>query len=214
MVQRGQFITLEGGEGAGKSTLANAIADRLGAEGFDVVRTREPGGAPAAEAIRELLLTPGRDWVWGSLAEALLFNAARAEHLDQLIRPALADGKWVLCDRFADSTRAYQLAGSQGLLEEVSVLERMVVGNDAPGLTLVLDIPPELGRERMMARGGEPDAFETRDEAYHQRVRDAFLAIAKSEPDRCVVIDARRTSEQVLAAAWRAIAEKFGLSSS
>lgn len=214
MPQRGQFITLEGGEGAGKSTLARALDDRLRAEGRRVLLTREPGGTAAAEAIRKLLLEPGRDWEWTPLTEALLFNAARVEHLERVIRPALQEGIWVICDRFADSTRAYQLAGAADIEVEVAALEQMVVGATSPDLTFVLDLAPSLGRERMMERGLTPDAFEVRGDTFHQRVREAFLEIAAEASERCVVLDASLSSQALCDLAEAAIAERFELSAS
>ena len=214
MAQRGLFITLEGGEGAGKSTLAQALDDRLSADGRKVLLTREPGGTAPAEAIRELLLEPGRDWEWTPLTEALLFNAARVEHLERVIRPALNDGTWVICDRFSDSTRAYQLAGGSDIGVEVAALEKMVVRATSPDLTLVLDLAPSLGRERMTKRGLAPDAFEARDEAFHQRVREAFLGIAAADVDRCVVLDAALASSELCALALSAIAERLERSGS
>lgn len=205
MPSKGCFITLEGGEGAGKSTLARGLAAHLSAHGHEVVLTREPGGVPAAEAIRNVLLTPSSDWTWSQLTEALLFNAARHEHLEQLIRPALSTGKTVICDRFADSTRAYQIAGAAGLEQQVADLEQMIVGATKPDITLILDLPVEHGRERMLERGQSPDAFEQRERAFHENVRNAFLTIAGNEPERCIVLDASRPADDVLNQAIAAI---------
>ncbi|WP_036302576.1 dTMP kinase [Methylobacterium sp. 77] len=190
----GAFITFEGGEGAGKSTQIGRLAVRLrGASSIPVVTTREPGGSAKAEAIREALLA-GTVKRHGPFAEALLFSAARIDHLDTMIRPALARGETVLCDRFADSTRAYQ--GAAGGLDPalLSALERVVIGNTRPDLTLILDLDPAIGLGRAKARAGEggggADRFEAEALGFHTRLREAFLAIAASEPERCVVIDA------------------------
>ncbi len=209
MAERGRFITLEGGEGAGKSTLAKALVAQLEADGHSVVLTREPGGTPPSEAIRNLLLNPDGDFSWSPLSEALLFNAARWEHLERLIRPSLAAGSWVICDRFADSTAAYQLASGAEIGAAVAALETMVVVDTSPDLTFVLDLPLEIGRERMAARGLAADAFEKRDEDFHARVRAAFLDIARDAPDRCVVLDATRSSEELAALALESIAERL-----
>ncbi|WP_027173587.1 dTMP kinase [Methylobacterium sp. 10] len=191
--QGGAFITFEGGEGAGKSTQIARLAARLrGAPSAPVVTTREPGGSAKAEAIREALLA-GTVKRHGPFAEALLFSAARIDHLDTLIRPALARGETVLCDRFSDSTRAYQ--GAAGGLDPalLSTLERVVVGDTKPDLTLILDLDPAVGLARAKARAGEGEAadrFEAEALGFHTRLRQAFLAIAAAEPERCVVIDA------------------------
>lgn len=198
------FITLEGGEGAGKSTQAARLAATLRARtGRPVTVTREPGGSPRAEEIRTALLA-GAAKPYGPFAEALLFSAARLDHLDRLIRPALARGESVVCDRFIDSTRAYQ--GAAGGLDPavLTALERVVVGRTRPDLTLILDLPPETGLARAAARGeaaGEgPDRFEAEALGFHARLRVAFLEIAKAEPGRCAVIDASAGPEAVEAA--------------
>lgn len=189
----GVFITFEGGEGAGKSTQIARLATRLrDASSVPVVTTREPGGSAKAEAIREALLA-GTVKRHGPFAEALLFSAARIDHLDTLIRPALARGETVLCDRFSDSTRAYQ--GAAGGLDPalLSALERVVVGDTTPDLTLILDLDPAIGLARAKARAGEgegADRFEAEALGFHTRLRQAFLAIAAAEPERCVVVDA------------------------
>lgn len=214
---RGKFITFEGGEGAGKSTQIGLLATALRATGLDVVVTREPGGSRFAEAIRALLLdnTSGER---SALAEALLFAAARADHLERLIRPALARGQWVLCDRFADSTRAYQGGADAVPLAVIEQLERMVVGDTRPDLTIILDLPVEEGlrraAQRQHARSGAEaaaDAFEARDHAYHDRLRAAFLAIARAEPGRCVVIDAERSADDIARDVRAAVAERLGV---
>ena len=206
-----RFITLEGGEGTGKSTLQRAIADRLVATGGEVVTTREPGGTPLAEAVRELALHPPEGDSWSAMAEALLMNAARSDHLDKLIRPALKDGKWVICDRFADSTRVYQSV--KGGVPETILrnMEASVLAGTIPSLTLVLDAPLETTSDRRSHRGGAKDSFEKRNDDFHQAVRQAFITLARSEPERCVLIDASRDIDSVFEAAWTAISERFGL---
>lgn len=201
------FITLEGGEGSGKSTLLQALAARLSADNLEVVTTREPGGTPLAEAVRSLALHPPGDTSFSPLAEALLMNAARDDHLKELIRPALDRGAWVVCDRFADSTRVYQgLAGgiSQALLE---LIEKDVIGATSPHLTLVLDIPVELAVQRRVDRNQASDVFERRGLDFHESVRAAFLDVAASEPDRVKVIDASQSVAEVFDDAWRYISE-------
>lgn len=197
----GIFITFEGGEGAGKSTQVSRLAATLRARtGRPVVVTREPGGTSQAEEIRAALLA-GAAKPYGPFAEALLFSAARLDHLDRLIRPALARGETVICDRFIDSTRAYQ--GAAGGLDAsvLTALERVVVGRTRPDLTLILDLPPETGLARAAARGGEgPDRFEAEALSFHARLRAAFLAIAANEPGRCAVIDAAAGPDAVEAA--------------
>ncbi len=200
---RGKFITFEGGEGSGKSTQARLLAGALRARGLSVVLTREPGGTPRAERIRDILLDHTLP-AGGALHEALLFNAARADHLDALIRPALARGDWVICDRFLDSTRAYQ--GAAGLLapEQLSLLEALVVGVDVPDLTFVMDIDPAAGLRRAQGRNAqntaaasEPDAFEGRGLAFHTRLREAYVSIAATEPQRCRLIDAGQSPDDI-----------------
>jgi dTMP kinase len=200
---RGRFITFEGGEGVGKSTQVERLKGRLEAAGYDVVATREPGGSPRAERIREVLLR-GDAKRFGPLGEAILFCAARADHLEERIRPALARGAFVLCDRFADSTRAYQ--GALGALDPavLTALERVVVADTRPDLTLVLDAPAALGLARASARRGEGDTdrFEAEDRGFHERLRQAFLDIAEQERDRCVIVDASTNPDIVEAAIW------------
>lgn len=207
----GKFITLEGGEGAGKSTQMTRLARRLSSRGLSVTLTREPGGSPRAEEIREFVLGGGAK-PYGSLAEALLFSSARADHLNTLIRPALAEGRWVICDRFADSTRAYQ--GVAGALPSsiIDALEAAVVGDTRPDLTLVLDLPPAVGLMRASARRGpgRPDRFEGEGLAFHEKLRGAFRAIAEGEPQRCALIDATGDADEVEALIWRRVAGTFG----
>ena len=191
----GRFITLEGGEGAGKSTQIQVVKDYLEARGIDVVVTREPGGTPVGQEIRNLLVSGDKD-KWSPLSETLLILADRAAHLERVIRPALADGKYVVCDRFFDSTRAYQgIAGGLGL-EVIHNLQQPVLGTSLPDVTLLLDIDPEKGLSRAQDRGGDL-RFESKTLAYHQTLRQAFLDFAKQEPERMVVIDADRDIEAV-----------------
>ncbi len=192
---RGIFITLEGGEGAGKSTQARLMQSWLAGEGCEVVLTREPGGSPHAECLRELLLG-GRVAPFGSDAEALVFAIARADHVAETIRPALERGAWVICDRFIDSTRAYQ--GSAGVpADRIDELEAIAVGQTMPDLTLILDLPAEEGLARANGRDVVPDRFEADALAVHQGRRDVFLRIAEDEPDRCAVVDASRPEAEV-----------------
>jgi dTMP kinase len=211
LARRGRFITLEGGEGVGKTTLARALVGRLSARGLEVVQTREPGGSPGAEALRKLVLNPPQEIEhWPPLVEALLFYAARTDHLEKLIRPNLDAGAWVICDRFSDSTRAYQAAAGGVMREEIETLDRMCVGETAPDLTLILDLPLLTSRRRMNDRANDADAIESRGSDYHERVRKAFLDIAKAYPQRCVVIDASDAPEAVANAAMAAIDARLG----
>jgi dTMP kinase len=191
------FITFEGGEGAGKSTQIRLLAARLEASGRKVCLTREPGGAPEAEALRELLIHGGTDR-WSPEAEALLNYAARDAHLHQTIRPALGRGEMVLCDRFMDSTRAYQAYAGGADFALVDALESAIVGVTRPQLTLVFDLDPTLGLARAKERGGA-DRFERKGLAFHERLREGFKAIAASDPARCVLLDASRSVEAIAA---------------
>lgn len=209
---RGRFITLEGGEGAGKSTQMRWLAHRLEARGYKVVTTREPGGSPKAELIRDIILS-GRARELGPMAEALLFSGARIDHIDTLIKPSLASGVWVICDRFADSTMAYQ--GARGALEPsiLRALERVVVGDVRPDLTLILDLPPEEGLARADLRrerlGEATDRFEGEELTFHSDLRERFLSIAHAEPDRCAVIDAAAPIEIVEDRIWQVVDERL-----
>lgn len=193
---RGRFITFEGGEGAGKSTQLRLLADSLREEGLMVVTTREPGGSPGAEAIRALLVS-GEVERWDGVTEALLHFAARRDHLVKTVWPALERGHWVICDRFADSTLAYQGFGHGLDPEVIASLYRVAVGHFAPDLTLVLDLPVEKGLERAGLRGGGEDRYERMGLGFHQRLRQGFLGIAASNPMRCAVIDAARSQGEV-----------------
>ncbi|MDP3493106.1 MAG: dTMP kinase [Hyphomonadaceae bacterium] len=211
MAGRGRFITLEGGEGVGKSTLAAALEARLAARGLAVVRTREPGGTPGAEAIRSLILNPpAKVTGWEPIAETLLFYAARTDHLDKLIRPALASGAWVICDRFSDSTRAYQAAAGHVPSEHIETIDRICVGDTTPDITLILDLPLSAARDRMTARANDKDAIESRVLSYHEAVHKAFLDIARANPKRCVVLDASVTPDALASSAIAAIDARLG----
>ncbi len=202
-----KFITFEGGEGAGKSTQIQCLARRLRARGQTVLITREPGGTPDAEAIRGLL-TAGEAARWDPMAETLLHLAARRQHLARAIRPALARGDWVLSDRFHDSTRAYQ-GGGQGVSRTtIDRLHEPVLEGLHPALTLMLDIPPEVGLARARARG-DAGRYERWPLERHAAIRAAFLAIAAAEPGRCSVIDAAQSIDAIADAVWAAVARKF-----
>ena len=207
-VETGRLITFEGGEGAGKSTQVSILVERLRSAGRHAITTREPGGSPAAEDIRETLLS-GKVKQFGPFAEALLFSIARADHIDTVISDALARGQWVVCDRFLDSTRAYQGATGGVPAPVISALERLTLHGIMPNLTIVLDIPVEEGLARMARRRGAPDRFESQDIAQHERIRKAFLDIAEEEPGRCVVIDASKPEALVAEDVWEAVAERL-----
>lgn len=198
---QGLFITLEGGEGAGKSTLARRLAEKIQAKGRKAVLTREPGGTAGGEAVRHVLLS-GAAKKLGSFGEALLFAAARNDHVEQVIRPALAKGDIVICDRFSDSSRAYQgIAGGLGD-EYLNALERVSIGPTRPHLTLILDLDPTIAAFRRRARAGENDRFEGEGASFHAALRQAFRIIAAREPERCKLIDASKDRESVGEAAW------------
>jgi dTMP kinase len=203
-VTRGRFITFEGGEGTGKSTQAARLVERLAEQGLDVLRTREPGGSPGAEAIRDLVVSGPTDR-WSVRTELLLMYAARSDHLERTILPAVEAGRWVVCDRFADSSRVYQgLAGGAepGLIETLDVA---VVGDSQPDLTLVFDLPFELGLARAMGRGAAETRFEAKGADFHSRLRAGFRAVAEAHPDRCRLIDAGGDTDAVAARVWSAV---------
>lgn len=202
-----KFITFEGGEGAGKSTQARLLAERLEARGKRVIVTREPGGSPYAELIRSAVLGAGGG-TSSALAEFLMFSAARADHLDVTIRPALKSGIWVLCDRFIDSSRAYQ--GRVGGVDRQALadIEAHVVGRNIPDLTILLDLPAEVGLQRARQRG-ETNRIDENGIAFHRRLRDAFLELASEEPSRFRVIDANRSPDAVAGDVWEAVAERL-----
>ena len=207
---RGRFITFEGGEGTGKSTHSTLLADRLKAAGTSVVLTREPGGSPGAEVIRHVLLS-GVAKPLGIEAEALLFAAARGDHVRNTIEPALAQGVWVVCDRFLDSTRVYQ--GSLGHLDPLFIraLERVTIGDLKPDLTFVLDVPAEIGLARASKRRGErvADRFEAESRAFHEALREAYREIVAAEPARCVAIDATEPKAAVAERIWKTVTERL-----
>jgi dTMP kinase len=205
---KGAFITLEGGEGAGKTTQARHIAERLRKHGIEAITTREPGGSPGAEVLRDVLLA-GKLKDLGAKAEAIIFSAARIDHIDHTIAPALASGTWVICDRFADSTRVYQ--GTLGGIEAefLKLLEQVTLDGLRPDLTLILDLPPEIGLARAAARRGPDvatDRFESEGILFHEALRQAYLDLAAAEPQRCVVVDATQDEEEVAQAIWDVIA--------
>lgn len=204
----GKFITLEGGEGAGKSTLIEGLSKAITAKGLEVIKTREPGGTPGAEAIRELLVNGPVDR-WSPAAEALLFYAARVDHIERVIRPAIDRGAWVLCDRFADSTRAYQGAAGGIEPERLATLHRASLGDFEPDLTLIVDVDPDVGLQRTWDRGEEETRFEAKSRAFHARLREGFLDIAKRNPDRCAVIDGSQAAEEVLEAALAVVHDRL-----
>lgn len=209
---RGKFITFEGGEGSGKSTQARLLAEALRQSGVDAQLTREPGGSPGAEQIRKLL-TEGDGESWDAMEEALLLFAARRAHLRQTVIPALNSGKWVICDRYMDSTRAYQ-GGARGLgFEVIERLAVMALGPDSPmpDATLILDLDVSEGLARAASRGGRENRFELLGADFHQKLRDAFLLIAKNEPGRCVLIDASPAQEAVAYAVRAAIAARLAV---
>ncbi len=206
---RGRFITLEGGEGAGKTTLARALGEALGARGLDIVLTREPGGTPNAEALRALLVEgdPGR---WSPVSETLLLYAAREDHVRRLIAPALERGAWVICDRFSDSTRAYQGVAGGLPAGHIDAIETAALGAFKPDLTLIADLAPEAGLARAAVRGEAVTRFEAKDGAFHTRLRQAFLAIAAAEPRRCAVLDANLDPAALASAALAIIDDRLG----
>jgi dTMP kinase len=195
-LSNGKFITFEGGEGAGKSTQVRLLVENLRQSGLSVTETREPGGAPGAEAIRELLVNGGTDR-WSGTAEALLNYAARRDHMDRTILPALEKGDWVICDRFSDSTMAYQGYGHELGAEWVTGLHQLVMGDFEPDLTLVFDIAPEAGLKRANSRSDTEDRYERMDVEFHNRLRDGFLKIATGDSDRCAVLDASGAIEDI-----------------
>jgi dTMP kinase len=206
---RGRFITFEGGEGTGKSTQAALLADRLKTLGIGVVLTREPGGSPGAEVIRHVVLS-GAAQPFGAHAEAILFAAARDDHVRQVIQPALDAGHWVICDRFADSTRIYQ--GSLGNVDSrlINALERISVGSVRPDMTIILDVPAEIGLARAAKRSGaKADRFESEALDFHKKLRDAYRDLAEREPERCIVIDASQDAAAVSEAIWTSVLRRI-----
>ena len=205
---RGKFISFEGGEGAGKSTQARILRDRIESHGRSVLLTREPGGSPGAEEIRKLLVE-GEPERWTPLAETLLFLSARADHVARRIEPALAAGTWVISDRFSDSTFVYQgIARGLGI-DTVRRLSRAALGDFAPDLTILLDVDPDSGLKRAGRRGQAEDRFERFDAAFHARLRDGFLQLAAEEPVRCAVVDGSVEAAAVAADVWRIVGERL-----
>jgi dTMP kinase len=207
---RGRFISFEGGEGSGKSTQIKKLAERLEALKLRAISTREPGGSAGAEIIRHLVLS-GMGKLLGPDAETLLFAAARDDHVRTVIQPALNQGTWVLCDRFSDSTRAYQ--GRMGHVPTglLNAMQRVTIGDLKPDLTIILDVPVEVGLRRAAARRGNraPDRFESEDLKFHQDLRDAYREIAAAEPERCVLVDADANPDTVAAQVWTALRDRF-----
>ena len=203
---RGKFISFEGGEGSGKSTQIRMLADRLEQVKLRAIVTREPGGSPGAEIIRHLVLS-GMGKLLGPEAETLLFAAARDDHVRTVIQPALSQGIWVLCDRFFDSTHAYQGRLGQVSPDILNAMQRVTIGDLKPDLTIILDIPVEIGLQRAAARRGNstPDRFEGEDIKFHQGLREAYKQIAAEEPQRCELIDANADADTVAARVWTAL---------
>jgi dTMP kinase len=207
---RGRFITFEGGEGSGKSTHIKTLAERLDAAKLRAIVTREPGGSPGAEIIRHLVLS-GMGKLLGPEAETLLFAAARDDHVRTVIKPALNQGIWVLCDRFSDSTRAYQGGLGKVAPAVLNALERVTIGDLKPDLTIILDVPVEVGMQRAAKRrgAGAPDRFEAEDVEFHRELRDAYRQIAAAEPQRCVLIDANADAGTVAGKVWAAVRDRL-----
>lgn len=207
-----RFITFEGGEGGGKSTQVRFLKERIEQLGHEVVVTREPGGSPRGERIREFILS-GQGKPFGAFAEAILFSAARIDHLRETIIPALERGAFVICDRFADSTRAYQGVVGDVPTETIAALEQVAVGEYHPTLTIILDLSPETGLARAQARreeaGEEVDRFEGEDLEFHRKLRQAFLQIAENEPERCCVVSTEQPKEATAEEIWRIVSERF-----
>jgi dTMP kinase len=206
----GRFITLEGGEGVGKSTQAKKLAAALKKCGIACVTTREPGGSPGAEEIRDLIVH-GDKGRWDPLTETLLIFAARADHVARTIEPALSRNKWVICDRFTDSTFAYQGAGRGLARETIRRFDAIVLHDIRPDLTFILDLPVKVGLARTAKRAHGAKRFESFDTAFHERLRRAFLDIARREKQRCVVVDAEKKADDVFAAIWQVVAKRYKL---
>jgi len=209
-MNKAKFITLEGGEGGGKSTQAKKLAEFLRGRGLEVLLTREPGGSPGAEDIRALLVSgePGR---WDAMTEALLHTAARRDHLQRTVWPALETGTWVISDRYVDSTVAYQGYGHELGAERILEMHRIANDGFMPDLTLILDLPVEEGLGRANRRGGGEERYERMKRDFHHRLRQGFLQIAAHDPQRCRVVDASRNMDDVAARIQHIATEKFGL---
>jgi dTMP kinase len=209
-VARGRFITFEGGEGAGKTTQVRLLVLALARAGIKTRATREPGGSPGAESIRRLLLE-GEGERWDAVGEALLLVAARRDHVTRLIEPSLTQGIWVVSDRFADSTLAYQGYGRELALDALAALHRFALGAFAPDLTLILDLPVELGLARAAARAHPADRFERLDRAFHERLRQGFQRIAGEESERCILIDGASDPQTVHRSVLAGIEQRLGI---
>lgn len=213
-MSKGRFITLEGGEGVGKSTQAALLQAALNERGIDAIITREPGGTPFAEAVRDFILRGSKDTPGTPLAETMMFFAARADHVSRLIAPALAAGQWVISDRFTDSTRAYQGAASGLADDAILAIDKIAVGATQPDLTIVMDLAAADGLKRADIRRGAGEArdtFEARTLAFHERIRAGFLDIARREPTRCVVVDAADKPDAVARAIWSTVSQRLGV---
>jgi dTMP kinase len=212
--RRSRFITFEGGEGVGKSTQVKRLIAALGRREIPAIRTREPGGTPNAEAVRAFILQ-GRSEQWGPGAEAVLFAAARLDHVNHLIAPNLKSGKWVISDRFSDSTRAYQGLTGGVDVKLIDALEVLALNGNKPDLTIVLDMDPEIAFRRVLERETEAslaqtgDRFEKEDLDWHKRLREAFLAIARNNADRCVVIPANQAEDALEQEIWDVLLRRF-----
>lgn len=210
----GKFISVEGGEGVGKSSFIEALTERLGAKGLDVVGTREPGGTPTAQAIRQIFMSPPGDDPLDVKAELFLVSAARCQHLQKLIKPSLKKGSWVICDRFHDSTRVYQGVGGGVPEEELETLIDLSVGDSHPDLTFLLDCDVQVAMERVAGRAESEESGNRYDEAsasFYKTLRDGFLTMARRFPDRIVVLDASQTKDHVLGQALEELERRFGL---
>ncbi len=215
MTMRGKFITLEGGEGSGKSTQAKLLFDALNSAGISALHTREPGGTDGAEEIRSLLVR-GETGRWDKLTETLLYFAARRDHVEKLIKPSLDRGEWVICDRFTDSTVAYQCYGEGVSIELVNGLQKIILNDFVPDMTLILDIESEKGIARTRGRAGEPtvnreDRYERMGGVFHRNVRRGFLEVAKTHKNRCLVVNAEKSIKELHAELITAVNRRFGL---
>ncbi|WP_419904311.1 dTMP kinase [Kiloniella sp.] len=208
-MSRGIFISLEGGEGAGKSTQIKSLSKNLLSNGLRNILTREPGGTPGAEEIRDLIVR-GDVSRWTPKTEALLVFASRQEHVEKVIKPALSSGDWVICDRFADSSVAYQGIGHGLGAESIENLHQWVLGDFKPDLTLILDLPVSIGLERTQGHSLGENRFEDMDTSFHERMREGFLSIARDNPDRCTVIDATKSQDEVASDIWDVVMAQFG----
>jgi dTMP kinase len=210
MTAPGRFITIEGGEGTGKSTQVGLLVEALQRQGIAVTRTREPGGSPGGERVRQLLLEGAGDR-WDAVGEALLLFAARRDHVTRIIKPALEAGNWVVSDRFLDSTVAYQGYGRGMPRDDIVLLRRIAIGDFSPDLTIILDLPAAEGLARVSQRAAATDRFERLDAAFHERLRAGFQRIAADDPGRCVLIDAAGDPASVHQRAFAAVAARLGI---